>query len=192
MARRYGISRQVPAGCGGSEVKEFLQMENAELSKISSYHRNPPETHCQLIRSKGEEITIPVSQTNTQIRKEIREKVQSREFILGELIVPRHLKKTVIDKLGNLTEAEIKAYGRKIPLLILRTTILQEQEKLGLIRLRSDEEYEYMTDIYLKARFLDIYEYSAAMTMTSEQQRNYLRKIERTRHILTWGDHSDH
>ena len=165
-------------------------MENTELSKISSYHQNPPETRRQLIRSKGGEITIPVSQTNAQIRKEIREKVQSGEFILGELIVPRRFKKTVIDKLGNLTEAEMTVYGRKIPLLTLRKTILQEQEKLGLIRLRSDEEYEYMTDAYLKARLLDIHEYSAAMTMTSEQQRDYLKKIERTRHILTWGDHS--
>ena len=190
MARRYGINRQVPVGCGGAVVKEFLLSKNVDLTKFVSYHKNPPETRRRLVRGKGGEVTVPVTQTNGKLKKEIRERIQSGEFVLGELIVPRRFKKTVIDKTGNVREEEFVVHGRKIPLLTLRKNVLQQQEKLGLIRFRQEEEYDQMSDDALKARLEEVHEHRAARTMTADQQRNYLKKIERTRHILVWGDHS--
>ena len=188
MARRYGVAAQVPRGCGGAVVKEFLQSKGVDLTKFSTYHNNSPAYRRRLLRGMGGEITFLVARTNSELKKEINKKIESGVFMLGEHIVPKRFKKLVIDKAGNISTVEFIVHGRKIPLETLRKRMIEHQEKQGVLRIKSDEEYNEMAPPDILRRLEELCEHEVASSTSSNFKRDYLKRIERTRHLLAWGD----
>ena len=190
MARRYGVAAQAPRGCGGTVGKEFLQSKGVGLTTFSTYHNNSPAYRRRLLWGMGGKITFSVARTNSELNNKINEKIESGVFMLGEHIVPKWFKKLVIDKAGNISTVEFIVHGRKIPLETLRKRMIEHQEKQGVFRIKSNEEYNEMAPPDISRRLEELCERKVASSTSSNFKRDYLKRIERTRHLLAWGDHS--
>jgi hypothetical protein len=77
--------------------------------------------------------------------------------------------------------------ARKYPLGKLRKRSLKKHSKF--IRTRTNEEYEAMSKDQMEARLKEIHEFPST-TISEEQMKDQLTKIERKRHWLHRHDHS--
>ena len=93
-------------------------------------------------------------------------------------------------KSGKITTVEFTVLGRKIPLATLRQRLLDDQERHGLFRLKADQDYEEMSSLEVTSRLEELHEHKATQSMNPDLQKDYLKKIERSRHLLAWGNHS--
>ena len=179
----------VPKPNAGSVVKEFLTASSVQISRFKSYHKNPPSSRRALLRLPGKEITVPIPATNKDMKERLEIRIRNKEYMLGELVVPRTYKKMVLAEDGkSLKEECFTVSGRKIPLIDIRRRLMEKHEKLGIVRKTSDMDYEKMTAATLCQRLKELNEYKAGET--EQEMRDQLIKTERTRHLSIWHDHS--
>ena len=79
----------------------------------------------------GSGISIPKPRTYEDIKKEINRKVESGEYMLGELVVPKKYKRLKIDDDGSIIEEDFTVEARKIPINEIRERIYKEHVELG-------------------------------------------------------------
>ena len=118
----------------------------------------------------------------------LQSKIESGEYILGEMIVPQTFKKVTLTKEGTIKTETFTVSGRKIPLLDIRKNMLKEHESMGLMRIRSDSDYDLMTEGEISSRLKQLGE-DKGEESASKRKEN-LKKIERKRHLMVWGDNS--
>ncbi|XP_022803764.1 uncharacterized protein LOC111341076 [Stylophora pistillata] len=176
---------------GNIVVKEFLETNNVQLSRLKQFREKTPAARRRQNRTQGGEISVPLPRTNDQIRETLRCKSESGEYILGEMIVPETYKKVVLDKDVTIKTELFTVSGRKIPLSDIRDKTLKQHEKLGLMHARTDEDYAAMTKEQVKKRIAQLNEHTSCLnTATLDDLKNYLEHVERTRHLMVWADNS--
>lgn len=107
------------------------------------------------------------------------------------MIVPQTYKKVVLDKDVTIKTELFTVSGRKIPLSDIRDRTLKQHEKLGLMHARTDEDYAAMTKEQVKKRIAQLNEHTnCPETATLDDLKNYLKRAERTRHLMVWADNS--
>ena len=114
----------------------------------------------------------------------MQSKIESGEHILGEMIVPQTYKKVVLTEDGTIKTKLFTVSGRKIPLSDIRERTLKQHEKLGLMRVRTDEDYAAMTKEQVYERIAQLNESTnCPETANLDDLKNYLKYVERTRHL---------
>ena len=112
--------------------------------------------------------------------------IRSGELTLGEPCAPYTLTKyTVVS--GEIQKSELELYGRKVPLIDIRRKLLQKHEIY--MRLHTDAELDNMCSSEIVStlnRANVVYDINAE----EHQLRELLKKLERTRTIAMWHDHS--
>lgn len=94
--------------------------------------------------------------------------------------------KLVLTKSQRIIKVEFTQEGRKIPLVEIRQKMLQKQTQF--LRAQGEEEYSNMSEQVLKDRLGNINESSESLS--KEQMKAKLKKIETSRHLLVWLDNS--
>ena len=94
----------------------------------------------------------------------LQSKVESGEYVLGEMIVPQTFKKVTLTKEGHLQTETFTVSGRKIPLLEIRKRMLKEHESLEIMRICKDDLYDSMTEDELSSRLVQLGEESGEGT----------------------------
>ena len=118
----------------------------------------------------------------------LQSKVESGEYVFGEIIVPQTFKKVTLTKEGHFKTEKFTVSGRKIPLLETRKRMLKEHESLGIMRIWKDDFYDSMTEDVLSSRLVQLGEESGEGTPC--EMRDRLKGMERKRHLMVRGDHS--
>lgn len=189
LAERYGISQQT--NLGGEVVKEFLINAGVNLERFTKYRKSAnPVVRKAKMKQVGGEVSMPVWQTNDQLRRNIREEIQSGTFVMGNAIIPREYKKYKLDGNGNIHLETFTVSGRHIPLLELRERIYEEHLQQGLIREHSDNYYANFSHDKVVKRLKELNVFDENEELTCDQLKNKLKTFERTRHIMVWADHS--
>lgn len=101
-------------------VKEFLETNNVQLSRFKQFREKTPAARRRLNRMQGGEISVLLPRTNDQIRETLKSKIESGEYILGEMIVPQTYKKVVLTEDGTIKTELFTVSGQKIPVRHLR------------------------------------------------------------------------
>ena len=93
IARYYNIrnSNGAIAQNGGQIAQEWLKSIGIDVGRLK---RKSPESDVPCVRRKrlkgpGGEITIPTPSTNKSLTEQLKEKILSGEYSMGELIVPK-------------------------------------------------------------------------------------------------------
>ena len=121
----------------------------------------------------------------------MQSKIESGEYILGEMIVPQTYKKVVLTEDATIKTELFTVSGRKIPLSDIRDRTLKQHEKLGLMHVRTDEDYTAMTKEQVYERIAQLNESTnCPETANLDELKKYLKRVERTRHLMVWADNS--
>ena len=91
VARRYHVTnkRGEIARNGGQIVQEWLVNQGVNIHRFNLQMPNKLRARRKKKRGQGGEITIPVPETNDELKEKLKLKITSGEYTVGELIVPR-------------------------------------------------------------------------------------------------------
>ena len=128
---------------------------------------------------------MPIEETNNEVQRKLKSKIIDGVYNVGELIVPQTFWKVSI-KDGKLNKEEITVQGRKIPLKVIRESLLMEQ--ITYMRLTSDNELCKLTTEEKKNFLKKIGEDNN--TTCQEELLQKMKKMQRTRHLMMWHDGS--
>ena len=121
----------------------------------------------------------------------LQSKIESGEYVLGEMIVPQTYKKVVLAEDGTIRTELFTVSGQKIPLSEIRERMLKEHEDLGLLRAQADEYNAAMNKEQVKNRLAQLGESINCLdTANLNDMKECLKCIERTRHLMLWADNS--
>ena len=86
-------------------------------------------------------------------KKVLKERIQNGEILMGEDIVERELNRYKVDSASNTIQHEtFTTYTRHIKLLDIRQKMLEDHERLGLIRDNSDAYFSQLSDNDIEQR----------------------------------------
>ena len=138
------------------------------------------------LKMPGGKISVPCHKTVNMIKLDWEDTIQTGELTLGEPCAPYTITKyAVVD--GKIQKSECEVHGRKIPLICIRTKLLQKHE--AYVRLHTDEELENMSGAEI-TRILNLAQLVLDDDADTQQLRELLRKLERTCTLEIWHDHS--
>ena len=125
-------------------------------------------------------------ETNDELKKTLRLKIQNGYYTVGEIIVPKEYEKLVIDKDGNVKRETFIVEGRKRPLDEIRMKTMKKHKEFT--RHHPDQHYDEMSRLDVSTRLSELGEFDDGEGLTVMRQK--LKKTERQRHLLVWHDHS--
>lgn len=194
--RNLGIRFQVRNKSGlrpsnaGQVLMEAAKSLGINVSKFNTEKRISGRDYAQRIRRARhkllyKKVSIPASQPTRKLHTEIRRRLNNQEIYVGEMIAPKTYRRNHITSSGNLEEVDVVVHGRKIPLERIRRQMNLDQGLL--IRWRKDD-YENLDEETILERLskLKIPVPSEPMSALDE-----LMKVEHTRNMKVWHDHSD-
>ena len=129
-------------------------------------------------------ITVPVYQSNTQVIKQLKEKIENGIYKVGDLTVPQEFKKITINQEKIATE-NVYISGRKIPLKEIRNELLDRNRKY--MRLITHEELHKLTEMDLGKYLKDINEYNIT-NYDAETLKQKIKTFQWTRYLMMWHD----
>ena len=181
VAQEHGIT----ARNGGQIVKEFAAENGFDTVRFDN-RRGGKRMRAKKLKMPGGEISVPCHKTVNMIKLDWEDMIESGELTLGEPCAPCTITKyAVVD--GKIQKSECEVHGRKIPLIYIRKKLLQKHETY--MRLHTDEELENMSGAEI-TRILNLAQVVIDDDADSQQLRELLQKLERTRTLAIWHDHS--
>lgn len=196
LGRKFNLKRnaKVPNNAG-QIMMAFAKTEGINVATFNEGKRVSQRDYLRKIRRakkivniKNKRITVPTPRTITSMKHEIKEKIATGELYIGIKVAPKKVVKTKLSLNGELTETSSELYARKIPLHYIRKTLLEEQHQLGVLRYCTDDEYALLSKDQIIARFERLNEPIPGNHGDALKQ---LIKLERTRKLKLWHDHSD-
>ncbi|XP_057299871.1 uncharacterized protein LOC130630393 [Hydractinia symbiolongicarpus] len=196
LARRHKLVNSngiQPQNCG-QVLKELLINNGCNLTRFRNcVTANQLSTEFTKVRRKKRKLDIPnfknmsfpVETTNKEVNEKLKDKITTGEYSLGDLIVPQSFTKAIL-KEDKIIHETVEVSGRKMPLTEIRKNMLEKH--LPFMRLRSDKDYENMTQEELILNLKRINEFSEQMP--SEEYVHTLKCFERRRHLMFWHDGS--
>lgn len=93
LARKYNICNSFGnlAPNGGQIVKEWLKSEGVNLSRFKDKSNIESKVRRRKRRGPGGEISIPTEVTTSQLKQKLKQKIESGEYTIGEMIVPQQV-----------------------------------------------------------------------------------------------------
>lgn len=76
-------------------------------------------------------MSVPVQRSYRNIRNEMIEKVNNKEYLLGELVEPKTHEKFVLTADGSVVKKTFTTEARRIPLKEIRERLFTEHKKKG-------------------------------------------------------------
>lgn len=97
LAQKHNVRNKANelAKNGGQIVKEWLSKESVDVHRFASKRKSDDKENPTIRRKRrktqGGEISIPVDVDQHELRRMLKEKIQSKEYTIGDRIVPRQV-----------------------------------------------------------------------------------------------------
>ena len=131
-------------------------------------------------------ISTPVDDSVKKVHCQLSSEVLSGEIDIGVSIVERQYAKQILNKNGHVETLKFSVYGRKHPLINIRTKLLKKH--IRYMRLNNDAYFDNISIQELTTRLASINELNSDDTINSMKLK--LKNYERTRNLIVWHDAS--
>lgn len=181
LARNYGLH----SPSSGQIIKKFLEQNGIPAASINQRPTRAKRRCIKKVCSDGPPFSMfpPVQHGKQKLLGHI----QKGEVNVGEEVVPSSYQTFTVDSNTQIQEKTVHYSARKIPCADIRKKLLQKHECLGNIRDSSDAYFDKLSteDVDNLIVKLNIH-----TPPTTEDKKEWLKQICRTRHIKMWHDHS--
>jgi hypothetical protein len=159
-------------------VKEFLESEGIQAAMTKRQI-----TRRAKLRLPGGEVTYPTHMTIAAQKCTLLQKINEGDILMGELIAP--VKKFVVNKsTKTITDTEITIHGRQISIRDIRSKLLVEYGKLGIIRV---SQHSLLSDGELN-EILHVRHVTFDSNATAAEKL-LLQSCQQQRYLKIWHDH---
>ena len=97
LAIRYNVTNKAGqlASNGGQIVKEWLLSEGVNVNRFPTKRKNDGSSLLRRKKRKGQggEISVPAEIDQNKLQKKLIEKLETKEYTIGDMIVPRKVRK---------------------------------------------------------------------------------------------------
>ena len=179
LAKRYGVTTPN----GGQSLKEFLQQHNVPAAFINQKENRTPRRKQKRLPGG---VTFPMHRP-VNIQKEVlQQRVETGEILLGEEIVETYYTRFTVEKsTKSVRESTASVHARKISLMDIRKKLLDKHEKTGLLREKSDDVIDSLSEDEVKVQLNMVHG-----GVEETDPRACLKKISRQRFLKVWHDHT--
>lgn len=171
----------------GQVLQKYAEQNGVNVNQFNTSERVSGRDFLQRVRRArlkvSKKVSIPTPRPARALRKKIQRKLGSKELYIEERIAPKVIRTNKIHENGKLIDKEVAVYGRMIPIL----NILEAMQ----IHHRDYERTtptDTLTQDDLRKIFLQLAE---EMPDSEEKAKEKLQKMEKTRHLKIWHDHSE-
>ena len=181
IARDHGIVTKN----GGQIVKELARENGMDVGAMDG---RPEEVRVRSQRRRlpGCDISAPCLPSVSKIRAQRDTLVKSGEIQLGQPCVPFTLTRWVVRN-GEVEQQAIEVSGRKISLLSLREKLLNSHEEF--MHLETDNEIQAKSRADVVHELQQVHE-PTETSQSTDELRERLKSIQRSRSLLLWHDHA--
>ena len=172
----------------GQVVKEFLEKKGIDLKKFDYKGKGKTITRRSKRRINGTKVSMPTEPTNKKIKQNMKTKISSGDYTIGELITPQSFEILKINNDNSYEKILTELYGRKIPLIEIRKKFAEQHKKF--FRLHSTKEFQNMSREDITFELTRINEFSYIMDTTTELLLQKLKSFSCKRHLQLWHDGS--
>ena len=132
---------------------------------------------------------MPAEETTHEMQTKLKGDISTGIYNIDNLIVPQVFYKITSNE-SKLVKEEMKVQGRKIPLKVIRETLLKDQK--NFMRMQTDEELLNLTEEEIKNYLKGINELDEKdeQTLTKDTLLRKMKAQQRTRHMMMWHDSS--
>ena len=161
-----------------------------DVSRFNTEKRISGRDYVQRIRRARhkllyKKVSIPTSQPTRKLHSEIRRRLNNKEIYVGEKIAPKTYKRNRITSGGILEESDVTVHGRKIPLEHIRRQMNIDH---GRFLRWKKEDYVDLAEETVRERLLKL---NVDVPSNPTAGLDELMKLEHTRNLKVWHDHSD-
>ncbi|KAK3735229.1 hypothetical protein QZH41_008432 [Actinostola sp. cb2023] len=197
LAVKYNVCNKAgQLACnGGQIVKEWLVSHGVNVTRFETKRKQSTDVSPIIRRKKrkgrGGEISVPTEVSPQKLKEQLKEKIKSGEYTVGEMIVPQKYEKLILTKDLKIEKIEFETEGRKTPLMDIRKNMLKKHKEY--MRDHSDSYYNEMNEYDIKEKLKELNELPENKNnqpLDLEQIRKKLQTLERTRNLLVWLDNS--
>ena len=187
LGSKYGL-----AGSNrGQVIKEYLASHNIPSALVEQRENRAPRRAKKKLPDSGGRVSFPMYQPVKKQKDKVTQKVNSREILLGNEIVPTSYTTFRMDtETNSITEVTKDIHAREIPIWDIRKKLLTKHEQLGITRDYPDIYFKSLTREECCAKLQELSE-TIDPTLTDEQLQQKLQEMSRTRQFKLWHDHSD-
>ena len=181
LARKYGVEKSN----GGQILKEFLKVHEIPVAVLDQKESRSCRRKRKVLPGG---IPFPMPRPIDHLKKQMEEKIEKGEILVGKKVVESAYTKCVVDTASkSITEHTTEFSARKICLSDIRRKLLEKHEQLGIIRNNSDEYFESLCESEIKVS-LEVLSQSTDMSVNDSRQK--LKQLSRQRFFKIWHDHS--
>ncbi|CAH3192995.1 unnamed protein product, partial [Porites evermanni] len=118
----------------------------------------------------------------TSEKTKVGNMVVNESVIRNDFIAPKSYHKLTMDSNGTLEKECFTGSDRKIPLVEIRMNLLNDHEKLGLVRDHSEAHYEAMTyeELEIRLEEIGVFKEKPNRWMTREELVSSLKHLKRS------------
>ena len=98
----------------GQVVKEFLEKKGTDLKKFDYKGKGKTIMRRSKRRINGTKVSIPTEPTNKKIKQNMKTKITSGDYAIGELITPQSFEILKINNDNSYEKILTELYGKKI------------------------------------------------------------------------------
>ena len=101
----------------GQVVKELLEKKDIDLKKFDYKGKGKTIMRRSKRRINGTKVSMPTEPTNKKIKQNMKTKISSGDYTIGELITPQSFEILKINNDNSYEKILTELYGKKIPLI---------------------------------------------------------------------------
>ena len=182
LAKSYGLTQKN----AGQSIKEFLASKDIEQAKK---HQRPLRAHRRAKKKSSHGVSFPMHAPATTHKQTIKEKIEKKEILIGDKIVEQDITSYRVNHNTHTIEKVTNThFARHIKLSDIRTKMMEDHKKLGLIRDSSDDYISKLSDEEVVSWLTQLGLSGSGLV---SELRNRLENACRTRYLKIWHDHSE-
>ncbi|CAG2195362.1 unnamed protein product [Mytilus edulis] len=150
LSRKYQVKNsyhKFPLN-GGQVLYQFAKSEGVEVNKFNETKRISGRDYFRRVRRAKhilcKRLSTPTPRPAKQLKKEVRELLQTGDLDIGVAVAPKVFKSNNITTTGELVEKIVTVYGRKFPLHQLCQKLTNEQSEMGFFRASANTIHRHL------------------------------------------------
>ena len=178
---------------GNQVLQKFAVASEIDINKFNKdlklVGRDIPNRRRLSLKRTSDNMSFVPERPAKELKLELNERISTGEIDIGVEIMEKVISTNIVNCEGGISESNVVTKGRMLNINSIRKSELLRMQNEGVLRSKTDEEYENMTEEKVIEE-LELCGHHAYVNDQELTNKDILKNLTRQRHFLIWHDHS--